>query len=98
MCLPFLKEKAESFSDTIINNTPNAILVMNEDLVVQQINRAAIKLFNLTAASDILHEHVIRILNPETIQCCGGFSAQRKRFLPAFLPEYQRYVEENHPL
>lgn len=31
MCLPFLKEKAESFSDSIINNTPNAIIVMDED-------------------------------------------------------------------
>ena len=35
MCLPFLKEKAESFSDTIISSTPNAIMVLNEDLVVQ---------------------------------------------------------------
>ena len=38
MCLPYLKEKAESFSDKIIQNTPNAILVMDEDLVVKQIN------------------------------------------------------------
>ena len=30
MCLPFLKEKAESFSDTIIKNTPNGIIVLNE--------------------------------------------------------------------
>ncbi len=30
MCLPFLKEKAESFSDQIIQNTPNAIVVMDE--------------------------------------------------------------------
>ncbi len=27
MCLPFLKEKAENFSDNIINNTPNSIFV-----------------------------------------------------------------------
>ena len=93
MCLPFLKEKAESFSDTIINNTPNAILVMDESLVVQQINRAAVKLFNLTGASDILHEHVVRILNPEPYQN-AVVSALNMIGTCRFLPEYQLYVEE----
>lgn len=41
MCLPYLKEKAESFSDNIIKNTPNAILVLDESFTVQQINAAA---------------------------------------------------------
>ena len=40
MCLPYLKDKAESFSDTIVKNTPNAIIVLNENLEVQQINDA----------------------------------------------------------
>ncbi|MDE7280512.1 MAG: 4Fe-4S binding protein, partial [Ruminiclostridium sp.] len=56
MCLPFLKEKAESFSDTIIKNTPNAIIVLNESLEVQQINKAALKLMNIANASDVLGE------------------------------------------
>ena len=34
MCLPFLKDKAESFSDSIVKNTPNAIIVLNENLEV----------------------------------------------------------------
>ena len=93
MCLPFLKEKAESFSDTIINNTPNSILVMDEDLMVQQINRAAVKMFNLTSADDILHEHVIRILNPEPYQNVIT-SALNSIGNCRFLAEYQRYVEE----
>ena len=32
MCLPFLKEKAETFSGYVINNTPNAIFVLDENL------------------------------------------------------------------
>ena len=52
MCLPFLKEKAESFSDSIINNTPNGILVVNDKLEVQQINIAARKILNVRSASD----------------------------------------------
>ena len=93
MCLPFLKEKAESFSDTIINNTPNAIIVMDEDLVVQQINRAAVYLFHLKSETDVLHEHVIRVLNPEPYQTVV-VSARNVIGSCRFLPEYQRYVEE----
>ena len=29
MCLPYLKDKAESFSDTIVENTPNGLIVLN---------------------------------------------------------------------
>ena len=47
MCLPFLKEKAESFSDNIVNNTPNGLIVLNEDLEVQQINNAARRIMNI---------------------------------------------------
>lgn len=93
MCLPFLKEKAESFSDSIINNTPNAIIVMDEDLVVQQINRAAVRMFKLKDASDVLHEHVVRILNPGNYQnliTAALHTASAKHFLA----EYQLYVEE----
>jgi len=36
-----LKEKAESFSDAIIKNTPNGVIVLNEDLEIQQINNSA---------------------------------------------------------
>ncbi|MCI6377546.1 MAG: PAS domain-containing protein [Clostridiales bacterium] len=93
MCLPFLKEKAESFSDSIINNTPNAILVLDEDLVVQQINRAAVKMFKLKDAGDILHEHVVRILNPgdyQNIITSALHTTTRKHFLA----DYQLYVEE----
>ncbi|NLO86591.1 MAG: PAS domain-containing protein [Clostridiales bacterium] len=93
MCLPFLKEKAENFSDTIINNTPNAIIVMDEDLIVQQINRAAIKMFRLTDASDVLHDHIVRILNPSDYQniiTTALHSTSRSHYLA----EYQRYVDE----
>lgn len=93
MCLPFLKEKAESFSDTIINNTPNAILVMDEDLVVQQVNRAAVRMFKLTSASDILREHVVRILNPAAYQNIIT-SALHTASRSVYLPDYQLYVEE----
>ena len=37
MCLPYLKDKAENFSDTIARNSPNGLIVLNEKLEVQQV-------------------------------------------------------------
>jgi iron only hydrogenase large subunit-like protein/uncharacterized Fe-S cluster-containing protein len=93
MCLPFLKEKAESFSDTIINNTPNAVLVMDESLNVQQINRAAVKLLRLTSEADILHENVVRVLNPDPYRAVVT-AARNSVGTCRYLAEYQLYVEE----
>ncbi len=93
MCLPYLKDKAESFSDNIIGNTPNSIIVLNEDLEVQQINKAALKLMNIPRASDVMGEQVIRILDPtvfmEVMQ--GGRPVRDER---RYLAEYDRYVEQ----
>ena len=93
MCLPFLKEKAENFSDTIVKNTPNGIIVLNESLEVQQINSAAREIMNIRSASDIMGEQVVRILDPavfvEVLSSGRGVYNQR-----TYLAEYKRYVEQ----
>ena len=93
MCLPFLKDKAESFSDTIVNNTPNGLIVLNENLEVQQINNAARKIMNIRAASDVLGEPVVRILDPTVFMQvkADGRSVRDQR---TYLAEYKRYVEQ----
>ena len=93
MCLPFLKERAENFSDNIINNTPNGIVVLNEDYEVQQINRAALKLMNIPRASDVMGEPIIRILDPKPfmdVQRTGRSLRDSK----VYLAEYDKYVEQ----
>lgn len=94
MCLPYLKEKAESFSDTIIKNTPNGIIVLNEDLEVQQINAAAKKIMNIKYSNDVLGNPVIRILDPcSFIDVLGtGKNIHNKR---VYLAEYDKFVEES---
>ncbi len=93
MCLPFLKDKAESFSDTIVKNTPNGLIVLNEDLEVQQINNAARKIMNIRAASDVLGEPVIRILDP-TLFSQAKTSGRNIRNKRTYLAEYKKYVEQ----
>ena len=92
MCLPYLKDKAESFSDTIVENTPNGLIVLNDKLEVQQINSAARRLLNIRSASDVLGAQVVRILEPTifrtVLQNCRNITGQRM-----YLAEYRVYVD-----
>ncbi|MBQ8195671.1 MAG: 4Fe-4S binding protein [Oscillospiraceae bacterium] len=93
MCLPYLKDKAESFSDTIVKNTPNGLIVLNESYEVQQINEAARKIMNIRSASDILGDQVVRILDPSAFMSVmqTGRDIRDQR---VYLAEYNRYVEQ----
>ena len=93
MCLPFLKDKAESFSDTIVRNTPNGLIVLNENLEVQQINAAARKIMNIRSESDVLGEPVIRILDPAVFVSVRN-SGRNVRDQKVYLAEYKKYVEQ----
>lgn len=93
MCLPFLKDKAESFSDTIVKSTPNGIIVLNDKLEVQQINDAAMRIMNIRSASDVLGDQVLRILDDEPFIKVrdSGMGIRDKR---VYLAEYKKYVEQ----
>ncbi len=92
MCLPFLKDKAESFSDNIVNNTPNGLIVVNENLEVQQINNAARKIMNIRSASDVLGDQVIRIMDPKPfIEVMN--SGKDLRDVRTYLAEYKKFVK-----
>lgn len=93
MCLPYLKEKAESFSDNIIKNTPNAVIVLNEAFEVQQINASACELMNITDQGNILGDQVVRVLDPIVffeVMDKGEDIYNR----PVYLAEYKKYVEQ----
>ena len=93
MCLPFLKDKAESFSDTIVKNTPNGLIALNENLEVQQVNHAARKIMNIRYESDVLGEPVVRILDPAVflkVKTTGRTVRDQK----VYLAEYKKYVKQ----
>jgi uncharacterized Fe-S cluster-containing protein len=92
MCLPYLKERAESFSDNIITNTPNGIIVLNETMEVQQINAAACRLLNISP-HDILGDQVVRILDPVPfIEVCR----QEKNVYNqrVYLADYEKHIDQ----
>ncbi len=96
MCLPYLKKKAESFSDAIVKNSLNGIVVLNENLEVQQINEAARKMMNIRFSSDILGEPVVRILDP--VDFVNALYAEEEDTVQnknVYLAEYNRYVDQS---
>lgn len=93
MCLPYLKDKAENFSDIITRNTPNGVIVLNDMLEVQQINEAAQKILNIRFPSDVLGEQVVRVLDPipflEVQNNGRGIYNVR-----TYLADYNRYIDQ----
>lgn len=93
MCLPFLKERAENFSDNIIHNMPNGVMVLNENLEIQQINRAAMQIYDIANVADIVGQPILRILNPAPY--LEVITTKRNiRDKMNYLDDYKKYVEE----
>lgn len=64
MCIPYLREKAESFSDTIIDHTPNGVLVMDYNLEVQLMNRSAISILDINEFDQVIGKNVSKFIDP----------------------------------
>lgn len=47
MCLPYMKERAESISNLVISNSPKAVFALDSELRIQELNKAAREMFGL---------------------------------------------------
>lgn len=91
MCLPFLMDRTERFSNNILSHTPNGILVVNEDLEVQQVNAAAMKMLHIAHEGDVLGEPLVRVMDPQPfLAALGGRMVKEQR---AFYAEFSKYLE-----
>lgn len=61
MCLPYMRERAESISNIIINYTPYAIFALDKNLHIQEVNKSAKNMFRL-GATDVEGMHIQEIL------------------------------------
>ena len=91
MCLPYLRDKAESFAYNIINNMPSGIIILNEKLEVQHINQAAQRILNIRRAEDALGGGVVRLM--ETDDFTEVLETKRSIYNKSiYLSEYGRHV------
>lgn len=93
MCLPYLKEKAESFSDAIITHTPNAVMVLDESLNIQQLNEAARRLFNLPDRENTTGKSVAHLMDAEVFLEARD-SGKNIYDRQAFFEDHNRHVEQ----
>ncbi len=92
MCLPYLMEKAQSFSDKIVYNTPNGLMVLDENLDIQLINESMCKIVKAQSPSTVLKQNITTILDPSTYLKAldeeNGILEKKE-----YLSEYDKYVD-----
>ena len=91
MCLPFLMEKAQSFSDKIVANTPDGLMVLNENLDIQLINHSMCKIVGIPNSKFVLNKNITTILDPEDF--CRALGGEKIFSKKSYLSEYKKYVE-----
>ena len=93
MCLPYMKEKAESYSDKIVDVSPNAIISVGRDLRVKQINQAACEIFHIRKREDIIGYPVSRIMDEfDFVRMLSGDGRQIQNY--TYLSDYNVYLEQ----
>lgn len=71
MCLPYMRERAESISNIVLHSTPNAIFALDNDLNIQEINNSAQRLFKLDK-EDMRGRGIFEVLD------CSDFETVRE--------------------
>ena len=92
MCLPYLMDKTERFSNNILANSPIGVLVLNEEYEVQQINRAAMRMLRIASELDVMGDQVVRIMNPMPFIDVMENGKEVKE-LREYYAEYRKYIE-----
>ncbi len=93
MCLPYLKDKAEAVSTGIAEYTPNGIVILNDQLEVQQVNPAALRILNLRDESVLLGEHVESVLDTDPFEQAID-EGKSVHFECRYLADCERYVDQ----
>lgn len=91
MCMPYMREKAESFANEIVEILPEALLSVDSHFCIKQINKAACELFRLDAES-IIGMPVSRILDEYDFVSFMA-SGQEHMKKKTFLPDYNIYLD-----
>jgi len=63
MCVPYMRELAESMSNTVVENTPTGILIIDDKLNIEQVNPAAMNFLKIK--NDVKGEPISNLLPSE---------------------------------
>ena len=84
----FSKQRANN----IVNNTPNGLMVLDEELNIGLINNTMCKLLSLNSPDTVTGQHIAMILDPsDFFEALEGKKIAGKY---EYLSEYERYIEK----
>lgn len=66
MCLPYMRKKAESFANVIVENTPNGVVVVNNDMRIVTANPAFKALFDINQTQELCGQSIKLIIHDAT--------------------------------
>ncbi len=67
MCIPYMRKRAESMSNLVLAAMPNAVIIVDHDLVIKEVNPAAGRLFKCQAR-EMVGQRLDLLVNPENFQ------------------------------
>ena len=67
MCVPYMKERAESFANCLLTETPNITIMVDEELNIVEFNRAAEKVFRISRA-EALQKCIYELMDPSDFE------------------------------
>lgn len=100
MCLPYMREKAESISNVVMDNTPNAIIILDNEFNLLEFNTMAGDLFKLNEKNYIGRpiSMIIDCDDMEEVQHTGENIYDRKVFyedLDITVKQSTIFIKEN---
>jgi len=93
MCLPYLMERARSFSNNIVENSDAAIVVTDENLKIQLANPAFSHLIHAVDSASLIGQPISSLLDEELFSLALGSVPTRGKKI--YLSAYNAYVEAN---
>ncbi|MBQ1534037.1 MAG: PAS domain-containing protein, partial [Erysipelotrichaceae bacterium] len=90
MCLPLLMEKSQSLANNIVNNTPNGLIVLDEELNIGLINNTMCRLVGISSPDLLIGQHVASILDPSDF--FDALEGKQIFVKNEYLKEYERNV------
>lgn len=92
MCLPYLLENTESFSNNVFNMSPNGIIVLDSDLLIKRMNAAACHVLGVATSKEMVGKMIVELMDPTDFQAVldSGNDLMDKRL---YLEDKDTYIE-----
>lgn len=91
ICLPEVLSKAQSISNAIIENTPNGIVIVDENLCIKQVNPSAMKMLNIDYECENLPLGMI--LPDEALCRLVQLTGYQPEYIRIQYPQYDKLID-----